>query len=249
MGLSTVFLAMIAANNLCLKNVGVSFYYVARSLSTVFNIATAYVALGQKTSARAVSCCALVVFGFWLGVDQELLLTADIAFFSSSKAGIAFGVTSSVLVAANAVFTKRVLPLVEDNLWQLNLVNNFNASLLFLPLIFLTGEADVVLNSKEIYSVWFWFEMVAAGLLGFAIGCVTGLQIQVTSPLMHSISGTAKSAAQTILATRVYGESKSVLWWIANILVLGGSTAYAKAKQIELSEKLENINGFPNEAK
>ena len=29
---------------------------------------------------------------------------------------------------------------------------------------------------------------------------------------MHSISGTAKSAAQTILATRVYGESKSVLW-------------------------------------
>ena len=61
---------MIAANNLCLKNVGVSFYYVARSLSTVFNIAMAYVALGQKTSARAVSCCALVVFGFWLGVDQ-----------------------------------------------------------------------------------------------------------------------------------------------------------------------------------
>ena len=37
--------------------------------------------------------------------------------------------------------------------------------------------------------------------------------------------------------------------WIANILVLGGSAAYAKAKQIELSEKLENINGFPNEAK
>lgn len=56
---------MIAANNLCLKNVGVSFYYVARSLSTVFNIAMAYAALGQKTSTRAVSCCALVVFGFW----------------------------------------------------------------------------------------------------------------------------------------------------------------------------------------
>ena len=43
-------------------------------------------------------------------------------------------------------FFQRVLPLVEDNLWQLNLVNNFNASLLFLPLIFLTGEADVVLG-------------------------------------------------------------------------------------------------------
>ena len=186
-----------------------------------------------------------------LGVDQELLLTtADLAsFFSSSKAGIAFGVASSVLVAANAVFTKRVLPLVEDNLWQLNLVNNFNASLLFLPLIVLTGEADVVLRSGEIRSAWFWLEMAAAGFLGFAIGCVTGLQIQVTSPLAHSISGTAKSAAQTVLATRVYGESKPVMWWVANLLVLGGSAAYAKAKQVELTEKLENINGFPNGAK
>ena len=37
-------------------------------------------------------------------------------------------------------------------------------------------------------------------MLGFAIGYVTALQIQVTSPLGHNISGTAKAAAQTILA-------------------------------------------------
>uniref|UniRef100_A0A914XP81 GDP-fucose transporter 1 n=1 Tax=Plectus sambesii TaxID=2011161 RepID=A0A914XP81_9BILA len=36
--LSIVFVAMITFNNLCLKYVGVSFYYVGRSLTTVFNV-------------------------------------------------------------------------------------------------------------------------------------------------------------------------------------------------------------------
>ena len=40
----------------------------------------------------------------------------------------------------------------------------------------------------------------------FAIGYVTGLQIKVTSPLSHNISGTAKAAGQTVLATHLYNE-------------------------------------------
>ncbi|VDM66894.1 unnamed protein product [Strongylus vulgaris] len=36
--LSIVFVAMISFNNLCLKYVGVSFYYVGRCLTTVFNV-------------------------------------------------------------------------------------------------------------------------------------------------------------------------------------------------------------------
>lgn len=36
--LSFVFVAMIAFNNLCLKYVDVSFYYIGRSLTTVFNV-------------------------------------------------------------------------------------------------------------------------------------------------------------------------------------------------------------------
>ncbi len=43
--LSIVFVSMIAFNNLCLKFVGVSFYYVGRSLTTVFNVFFTYVIL------------------------------------------------------------------------------------------------------------------------------------------------------------------------------------------------------------
>jgi hypothetical protein len=37
----------------------------------VFNVATTYIVLGEKTSIRAVLCCIVIIFGFWLGVDQE----------------------------------------------------------------------------------------------------------------------------------------------------------------------------------
>ena len=43
---------MITTNNLCLKNVGVAFYYVGRSLTTVFNVLLTYLILGNNTSLR-----------------------------------------------------------------------------------------------------------------------------------------------------------------------------------------------------
>ena len=44
--LSVVFICMIMFNNLCLKNVDVSFYYIGRSLTTVFNVICTYLILG-----------------------------------------------------------------------------------------------------------------------------------------------------------------------------------------------------------
>ena len=46
--LSFVFICMIMFNNLCLKNVDVSFYYIGRSLTTVFNVACTYLILGES---------------------------------------------------------------------------------------------------------------------------------------------------------------------------------------------------------
>lgn len=59
--LSVVFIAMIAFNNLCLKHVGVAFYTVGRSLSTVFNVLLSYVILKQTTSLYALMCCGVIL--------------------------------------------------------------------------------------------------------------------------------------------------------------------------------------------
>jgi GDP-fucose transporter C1 len=62
--LSIVFIGMITFNNLCLKHVGVAFYTVGRSLSTVFNVLLSYVILKQTTSFYAILCCGIIL-GRW----------------------------------------------------------------------------------------------------------------------------------------------------------------------------------------
>ena len=54
----------------------------------------------------------------------------------------------------------------------------------------------------------------------------------MTSPLTHNISGTAKAAAQTVIATQWNAEVKSLEWWVSNAVVLIGSSAYARVKQL-----------------
>nr|CAG4646347.1 EOG090X081X [Macrothrix elegans] len=228
--LSLVFVAMISFNNLCLKYVGVAFYYIGRSLTTVFNVLMTWILLGEKTSLSAIACCAVIVCGFWLGVDQEGVAG------SLSVMGTVFGVLASLFVSLNSIYTKKVLPFVNQSVWLLGYYNNLNACLLFLPLMVFNGELTAILNYNNFNDVVFWSMMVAGGVFGFAIGYVTGLQIQVTSPLTHNISGTAKACAQTVLATYWYSEVKPFLWWVSNWVVLLGSAAYTRVRQVEMEK-------------
>ncbi|XP_013393373.1 GDP-fucose transporter 1 [Lingula anatina] len=228
--LSVVFICMISFNNLCLRNVGVAFYFVGRSLTTVFNVILTYFVLGQSTSWRAITCCAVIIGGFCLGVNQEG------ASGSLSVSGVMFGVLASLFVALNAIYTKKVLPAVDNNVWRLALYNNFNASFLFIPLMLLFGELPEVYYFPKLFDLQFWFFMNISGVFGFAIGYVTGLQIQVTSPLTHNISGTAKACAQTVLGCIYFQETKLFLWWLSNFVVLGGSFAYTLVRRAEMKE-------------
>ncbi|GFN77430.1 GDP-fucose transporter 1 [Plakobranchus ocellatus] len=194
--LSIVFVCMITFNNLCLKYIGVAFYFVGRSLTTVFNVVS-----------------------------------------SLSIIGVLFGVMASASVALNAIFTKKILPLVDNNVWRLTLYNNINASFLFLPLMAIFGEIKVVYEFPLLSSVTFWNWMIISGIFGFAIGFVTGLQIQVTSPLTHNISGTAKACAQTVLACIYFREEKTSLWWVSNMVVLAGSGGYTEVKRQEMKQQ------------
>uniref|UniRef100_A0A182IVJ0 Sugar phosphate transporter domain-containing protein n=1 Tax=Anopheles atroparvus TaxID=41427 RepID=A0A182IVJ0_ANOAO len=228
--LSILFTAMIATNNLCLKYVGVAFYYVGRSLTTVFNVILTYVLLGQKTSPKAVLCCVLIIAGFWIGVDQESLTE------SFSLIGTIFGVLGSLSLSLYSIYTKRTLPHVNQQVWLLSYYNNVYSAVLFIPLMIVNGEVREVWNYKHLLEPWFWGVMTIGGICGFAIGFVTTLQIKVTSPLTHNISGTAKACAQTVIATSWYQESKSFLWWTSNAVVLLGSAFYTRVKQVEMDQ-------------
>lgn len=232
--LSVVFVSMITFNNLCLQHVGVAFYNVGRSLTTVFNVVFSYIILKQGTSMNALLCCGVIISGFYLGVNQEG------ASGSLSWIGVIFGVCASASVALNAIFTKKVLPIVDSNIWKLTLYNNINATFLFLPLMIIFGEVQTVFDFPKLVEVRFWLLMTASGIFGFAIGFITGLQIQFTSPLTHNISGTAKACAQTVIACLYFHEVKTVLWWVSNAVVLGGSGAYTEVRRREMKVQHNN---------
>lgn len=239
--LSVVFIGMITFNNLCLKYVGVAFYNVGRSLTTVFNVLMSYVLLKQTTSLYALLACGVIIGGFWLGIDQEG------AEGTLSWTGIAFGILASLCVSLNAIYTKKVLPAVDNSIWRLTFYNNINACILFLPFLLLSSELRTLYHFSKLGSVHFWGMMTLSGVFGFAIGYVTGLQIKFTSPLTHNVSGTAKACAQTVLAVFYYEETKSFLWWTSNMMVLGGSFAYTWVKGLEMKKEQEEPRPKANE--
>jgi GDP-fucose transporter C1 len=152
---------------------------------------------------------------------------------SLSIIGVLYGILASLFVALNAIYTKKTLPIVNDSIWfadpfsiiisfrtfnrRMTMYNNLNGCFLFLPLMFFAGEFSEVIASPYLISPSFWLVMGISGIFGFIMGYVTGWQIQVTSALTHNISGTAKAAAQTVLAVIYWHELKPFLWWLSNV--------------------------------
>eukprot|EP00550_Attheya_septentrionalis_P010404 CAMPEP_0198280800 /NCGR_PEP_ID=MMETSP1449-20131203/835_1 /TAXON_ID=420275 /ORGANISM="Attheya septentrionalis, Strain CCMP2084" /LENGTH=366 /DNA_ID=CAMNT_0043976295 /DNA_START=149 /DNA_END=1249 /DNA_ORIENTATION=+ len=223
--LSVVFVGMVTFNNLCLKLVEVSFYNVARSLTIVFNVFFSRILLGATSSNNTILCLLVVIVGFLIGSNGEL---------NFSVVGTAAGVLSSLFVSLNSIFTKRVLPAVDDNHWRLTYYNNVNATILFLPLIFIF-ERHIIMEAmgKQLVSSAFWTAMTVAGFFGFSIGIVTVLQIKATSPLSHNISGTAKAAVQSMMAFYIWGNPATAMGVIGIFTVLGGSLLYTYVKMNE----------------
>ena len=79
--------------------------------------------------------------------------------------------------------------------------------------------------------------MIISGILGFSICNITYVLIQVTSPLTYNVSATAKASFQTLLGVLYYEETKTILWWISNILVLFGATLYSYVRNKEMNMK------------
>lgn len=191
--------------------------------------------MGSVTSCKAILCCCVIISGFLLGVNEEG------SSGELSYTGVLFGVLASLCVSLNAIYTKRNLEIVDNNIWRLQLYNNFNAIFLFLPLMAAMGEFSELYNFPMNRSLYFWGVMTLSGFFGVAIGYVTGLQIKVTSPLTHNISGTAKACAQTIIAVFANAEVKTSLWWLSNAFVIGGAGMYSKVRHDAMRSEAKNV--------
>jgi len=231
--LSLIFVGMVTFNNLCLQYVEVSFYNVARSLTIVFNVIFTFFFLGENTSWKTMITLFIVILGFFVGSDGET---------NFSLVGTLFGVVSSVFVSLNSIYVKKMLVFCDDNMWKLTFYNNVNAVVLF-GVVLLTGSGEVALlksSTQLLIKPAFWLAMSITGVFGFMIGIVSTLQIKVTSPLTHNISGTAKACLQTILALLYYQNDTTVQSMLGVFVVIFGSLAYAYVRMDE--DKKARIN-------
>lgn len=234
--LSLMFLGMITFNNLCLKYVSVPFYNVARSLTIVTNVIFTFFLLGERTSWRVCLTLIVVIIGFYVGIEGEI---------DFSLWGTFYGVASSCFVSLNAIYTKKTMPLVDNDKWKLSWYNNLNASIFFLPLIFINGEHRTLMaNTVILQTGYYWFVMSVAGVLGFAIGIVTVMQINYTSPLTHNISGTAKACVQTVLAIILFNAVWTVKGMTGIMLTIFGSLLYAVVKMKENEQPKPAAAGY-----
>lgn len=231
--LSLAFVGMITFNNLCLQKVGVSFYFIGRCLTTVFNMLLSYLILKEKTSRNAIICCLAIILGFLLGTDEE----SDVG--DLTRSGIIYGLAASLFTSLNAIYTKKVLPLVDNNIWRLGLYNNINACCILIPLALVFGEWKSISEFDSKLDPIFWSMMIISGVFGFLIGVLTGLCIKVTSPLTHNVSATAKAAVQTLIAVLWYSEQKTLLWFFSNFIILAGSYGYSHVRKLEMKERIE----------
>eukprot|EP01084_Bolivina_argentea_P019159 35633_1 len=223
MPLTLVFLGMIVFNNLCLKYVEVSFYQVARSMTIVFNIVFTYLLLRKTTNRASIACCITIVVGYLMGCDGEVHF---------DWMGVCFGVLSSIFVALNAIYVKKILPVVDDNSEKLMIYNNLNAVFL-LPIFIVAFTDEVIEISVSQYAfqqIQFWEITLVAGIFGFLINFASYIQIKFTSPLTHNVSGTAKAAAQTVIALYVFQNPTTATGLIGVAVVIFGSFAYSRVR-------------------
>lgn len=234
--LSVLYIGMLLLNNLCLRYVDVAFYFVSRSLTTVFNVAFTYLLINEPISKGSLVCCAFIVFGFILGIDQESLVG------SLSVIGVVFGVGSSLFLSLFTIYTKKTLAKLEQNVSILILYNNINAIFLCLPLLLVHGDIQALVSNKMQVSTSFWLYLSLSGVMAYFISVATNASIKYTSPLTHNISGTAKACLQTVIAVIYLKQHKSVLWYLSNLTILVASAAYSRIRQIEMEQSISRLD-------
>ncbi|GFS26050.1 GDP-fucose transporter 1 [Elysia marginata] len=244
---SMLFTGTLIFNNLMLKYISVAFYQLARSLTLIFVILFSGIVLGEKISWRVICSCFLIVFGFYIGVDEEIFAQG------LHVLGVIYGIAASLTAALCGVFYKRVQIRENPTSLQMTFNNQFISFVALSPLLYSTSQLTDFLQSPLAGNPTVTLLLMLSGFASVLMGWVSARLISLTSPLTHNISINTKSVLQTLLAVLWSGETRSFSWWLGNALVMGGIGTYTANKlnmssvETETSKPRSSIQreGFP----
>eukprot|EP00914_Ancora_sagittata_P008665 GHVO01016808.1.p1 GENE.GHVO01016808.1~~GHVO01016808.1.p1 ORF type:complete len:406 (+),score=57.54 GHVO01016808.1:18-1235(+) len=222
------FVGMVGLANLCLKFVQVSTYQVARSLTIFFTMGLSYLFLGEVQSMKTKLACGVLVLGFIIGsLDTSTL----------SLGGVLFGASSSLFQAMYNVMIKRTLPHLNGDTNLMLMYNLGLSSVLFLPVVFISGEGKVFLDlpysPKDVTFAPIWLSLFMSGILATSMNLASYICVKATSPLTFNIVGITKALVQTMGGFIFLGDSITLPSVTGISLSLLGSGWYS---QVKLSE-------------
>ena len=125
-------------SNYTLKYVDASFYQVARGMVLPFTVGTSFFILHARPSLRILAACAVVTFGFFVGVFLDGTKV--------SMLGVFFGVVSSIITALHSVVIKKSLDVVHGSALHLSWYTNLLSTVVLAPVIVLAGEFPGVMK-------------------------------------------------------------------------------------------------------
>eukprot|EP00382_Lankesteria_abbotti_P003358 CAMPEP_0113846022 /NCGR_PEP_ID=MMETSP0372-20130328/1075_1 /TAXON_ID=340204 /ORGANISM="Lankesteria abbotti" /LENGTH=292 /DNA_ID=CAMNT_0000815117 /DNA_START=248 /DNA_END=1126 /DNA_ORIENTATION=+ /assembly_acc=CAM_ASM_000359 len=228
---SVAFVAMIALGNKCLGFVQVSAFPVARSLNLLFNLILSVLYLKAVISFKCWLACSVCISGFIVGALDPSTL---------SLLGLLTGASSSFFQAVYAVSIKASLVHLDGDDNKLTYYNLLLASIIFFPLIWICGEgacfSSLPTDISDPATIKFWLALLVSAFLTVGMTFATFFCINVTSPVTYSITGFAKSCAQSIGGIIFLGETVTVKSLTGLCLTLGGSIWYSQIKMGEMKE-------------
>lgn len=175
-------------NTLCLRDVEVSFFQIARGLQLPLTIMVSSLHTKASPSQNVVLSAAVVTIGFFMGVAPSKSVPVA---STPSLVALFYGFCSSLFIAFHAVLIKSSLPHCGNSTIQLAWWTNVGSAALLIPFVVLTGELPVLrtlVHSDTWDAQTFVYGTLVTGTFGFLL-CVAGLlSIKVTSPVTHMFS-------------------------------------------------------------
>ena len=183
----------VGVTNVTLYNVNLLLFQFVRALVIPFSIIISYSSNRSLPSVKAGIACSFVVIGFFIGTLSDTDK-------SSTWAGIACGILSSLVCAMYGVEVKRALSGLGDDTFKALYYNTIWGLVLLLPFIWFFESSSVLselikLSSSTMHLGFFFF----TAIMGFMISIAYVLNIRCSSPLTSHIVGSSKSALQSIL--------------------------------------------------
>ncbi|BFZ57924.1 hypothetical protein PYCC9005_004979 [Savitreella phatthalungensis] len=226
----------------CVEAVDGAVFNLVRGLVLPFAVILSAFFLDRKPSTASLVPVIVICMGFYVGTFSEHSDLTDVG----GSYGVTIGALSSFFAALDLTVTKTSLD--THSIYDILFVTNAGTVIVTLPMILLGSEyGDHLTSDHPVDSVrLFILKAIVCGLLTFIAAVLALLQLNLTSPITHQITTSARGILQSLFSVILLGELMEWPQILSIAIILIGTLAYTIIKELEqrAGESRETADGL-----